>query len=229
MADAPIIPLALIGIGGYLSWFAVRYWATDVEWPTDPVKAVLTGQPIPQGKKEALVGLVTPSATAGAQAVIDLINQQNAAGGTGDDFGAKVAAKALTYQGTGYVFGGNASVPGQWDCSSFVSKVLSGDFGLQLPGGGHWGDAGYPPHAHGPGSTAFMLYGTGVNPLQVRAGDLVVSVEHIGIAISGTQMISAQQPSTGTRVSGFPAGFPAGPPVYRRPPYPVFAGPPAAR
>ena len=139
-----------------------------------------------------------------------------AADGQASGGGDRIAAQALKYIGSGYVFGGRADRVGDWDCSSFVSKVLGQDLGLPLPGGGRWGAPGYPPNAHGPGSTAYMLYGTGIEHSQVQSGDLVVSVEHIGIAISPTQMISAQSPSSGTAIGDFPAGFPAGPPVYRR-------------
>ena len=37
MDSANILPLALIGIGGYLTWFAVHYWARG-GWPTAPVR-----------------------------------------------------------------------------------------------------------------------------------------------------------------------------------------------
>ena len=45
--DAPVIPVALVMIGGYLAWFGIHYWRRDVTWPTDPVKAVLQGKPVP--------------------------------------------------------------------------------------------------------------------------------------------------------------------------------------
>jgi len=45
--DAPVIPLVLLGMGMYLAWFGVHYWRSDVRWPTDPVKAALTGRPLP--------------------------------------------------------------------------------------------------------------------------------------------------------------------------------------
>jgi hypothetical protein len=47
VGDAPIIPIILIGIGAYLAWFAIHYWDSSTKWPTDPVKAVLTGKPLP--------------------------------------------------------------------------------------------------------------------------------------------------------------------------------------
>jgi hypothetical protein len=215
--STPIIPIVIIGTGLYLAWFGVHYWMSDVKWPSDPIKAVLTGQPIPAGGAAPsgfLQGVSKgPFPGAGGAAGSAVVPSSTDA----------VAIAALKYQGAGYVWAGPGAPVGNWDCSSFVSKVLGEDLGLPLPGGGHFGDLGYPPHAHGPGSTAYMLYGTGIDQSQVQAGDLIVSVEHIGIAISPTQMISAQQPSTGTAVSSFPAGFPGGPPVYRR--VPVSAAP----
>ena len=44
---APVIPLLLIGIGGYLAWFGVHYWRQDLKWPSDPVESVLQGQGLP--------------------------------------------------------------------------------------------------------------------------------------------------------------------------------------
>lgn len=49
VGDAPVIPLVIIGTGMYLAWFGVHYWRSDTKWPTDPVKAVLQGKPVPAG------------------------------------------------------------------------------------------------------------------------------------------------------------------------------------
>lgn len=201
---AKTLPLAVAVAGGYLAWFGVKYWRSDVTWPTDPIKGVLTGQGLPPATRSDSQVKYTFGQTA-----TDVANAVT---------GSVVANAALKYRGQGYVWGGNASSPGQWDCSSFVSYVLGHDLGMTLPGGGKWGDPGYPPHAHGPTTLQYMLYGTGIDLSQVNAGDLIVSVEHIGIAISTTEMISAQDPSSGTGVAGFPQGFPSGPPVYRRVP-----------
>jgi hypothetical protein len=43
----PVMPVILLGIGGYLAWFGTHYFGSNTKWPTDPVKAVLTGKPIP--------------------------------------------------------------------------------------------------------------------------------------------------------------------------------------
>lgn len=47
VGSAPVIPLIMMGIGGYLAWFGIHYWRRDVKWPSDPVKAILTGKGLP--------------------------------------------------------------------------------------------------------------------------------------------------------------------------------------
>ena len=43
-----VIPLVILGIGGYLAWFGVKYWRSQsVAWPSDPIKAILQGKPLP--------------------------------------------------------------------------------------------------------------------------------------------------------------------------------------
>ena len=44
---APIIPILLIAVGGYLTWFGVHYWRQDLKWPSDPIKAALQGKGLP--------------------------------------------------------------------------------------------------------------------------------------------------------------------------------------
>jgi hypothetical protein len=57
VGDAPIIPILLIGIGGYIAWFAIHYWADPaVIWPSDPVKAVLQGGGLPAHTTAAAAG-----------------------------------------------------------------------------------------------------------------------------------------------------------------------------
>ena len=47
-----VVPLFMIGIGLYLSWFGVHYWRdSSVKWPTDPIKAALTGKGLPTATK----------------------------------------------------------------------------------------------------------------------------------------------------------------------------------
>jgi hypothetical protein len=199
IAESPILPLALLTIGGYLAWFGVHYWRSDVKWPTDPIKALLTAKPIPAG---GVVG------DAKADAVAGLFQAQPAGGVVGSGAGiasllagggnSAIAADALKYQGQGYQFGGRADVPGNWDCSSFLFYVLAHDMGLSVLGG-TWGAPGYPPHAHGPTAVQYKMYGTGV--ATPAAGDIVAWNTHCGIALDANRIIAARTPSEGTGIS----------------------------
>lgn len=132
---------------------------------------------------------------------VDLPSGGNTAVGASSATGQAIANKALSYAGQGYVWGGRADRPGDWDCSSFVSYVLGHDFGMTLPGGHRYGDPGYPPHSHGPVTTDFYRLGTQVPRSQVQAGDLLIWHPHCGIAISSTTMVSARSQRTGTGTS----------------------------
>lgn len=190
---SPVIPVALLVIGGYLTWFAVHYFKSDVKWPTDPIKSVLAG------------GDITTVTYTGEQqrigAVKANLSQFIGQGASNSPIGTNaIAAAAQRYIGQGYVWGGSAAQPGDWDCSSFVSYVLGHDLGLPLPGG-HWGDPGFPPNAHGPVTGSYLLYGTPIDRTALAAGDLVVWSSHMGIAISNTEIISARDPQEGVGVS----------------------------
>jgi Lysozyme like domain len=77
IGDAPILPISLLVAGGYLAWFGVHYWrSANVKWPTDPVKAVLTGQAVPAN---------TPSTTAADALTADFAGSGGP--GTGDTEG----------------------------------------------------------------------------------------------------------------------------------------------
>ena len=136
--------------------------------------------------------------------------------------GAAIAADAMRYVGRGYVFGGNASAPGDWDCSSFVSYVLGHDLNMPLPGG-RWGQPGFPPSSHGPVVETYASW-SGAVPIsvgQAGAGDLVLFVGigaggHMGIVLGPNKMISALNSQQGTLVSPILGYGPVGvPPVYR--------------
>lgn len=216
VGDAPVLPVAMIVSGLYLCWFAIHYWASDVKWPTDPLKAILMGKGLP----------VSDKGSAAAQAIAN-VPAALAAGGAGMAAGAGAVAEAMgapgsisgdaqKYIGAGYVFGGPADKPGNWDCSSFASYVLGHDLGHVLPGGGHYGDAGYPPHTHGPTTLSYMLYGTAVSRSQIQPGDIIVSSEHMGFVISETQYVSARTPAKGVGIDNLSDPFPGGSPVFRR-------------
>jgi cell wall-associated NlpC family hydrolase len=200
VSDAPVIPVILLVIGGYLTWFGVHYWRSNVKWPSDPIKSLLTtGQSgdigaaaataVDQVEAQAFAAKIGAEAPAGVQTT-----------GSGSATGTAIAQDALKYQGQGYVFGGNASSPGHWDCSSFVSYVLGHDFSLPLPGG-KWGDPGFPPHSHGPTTGTYLLYGSPITRANIQPGDLVVWATHMGIVINSSQIVAARTTSTGTGIS----------------------------
>lgn len=53
LGRAPLIPLVILGTGIYLTWFGVHYWRSDVKWPTDPIKDLLTGKGLPAANTPA--------------------------------------------------------------------------------------------------------------------------------------------------------------------------------
>ncbi len=136
--------------------------------------------------------------------------------------GDQIAADALRYKGQGYVYGGTARGPGDWDCSSFVSYVLGRDLGLSLPGG-KFGAPGFPPGSHGPVVESYASWRGAVTVGAPGArGDLVCFVGqgpngHIGIVLGPDQMVSALDDASGTLVSPITGyGPPGAPVVYRR-------------
>lgn len=137
--------------------------------------------------------------------------------------GAQIAAAGRRYNGQGYVYGGNASRPGDWDCSSFVSYVLGHDLGMGLPGG-RWGGPGMPPAVHGPVVLSYVTWAS-ADPVpagQEAAGDLacfagVGTGGHMGIVLGPNQMVSALNSSQGTLITPIQGyGPPGAPLVYRR-------------
>ena len=182
--SAPLIPVLMITIGGYCAWYAVHYWRdTQQKWPSDPLKSFLTGKGLPKPQPK------TPYSEEFKGFSEELKNAGSGGGGTAvtaSVTSSAIANDALKYQGEGYVWGGNADRPGNWDCSSFVSYVLGHDLGLPLPGG-HWGDPGFPPNSHGPTTTEYLVFGQPINRSQVQAGDLIVWADHIAIATNPSQ------------------------------------------
>jgi cell wall-associated NlpC family hydrolase len=133
-----------------------------------------------------------------------------------------LARLAARFIGFGYVYGGNASRPGVWDCSSFISYLLH-QARLALPGPGKWGDPAYPPNEHGPVVMDYANWDGATTVGTPQAGDLCIWVGdgpngHIGIAISGTEMVSALNPQDGTIKTAInPSIGPAGAPlIFRR-------------
>lgn len=123
--------------------------------------------------------------------------------------GAQVAADAVRYLGHGYVSGG-------WDCSGMVNHVLSADLGMAIPGYKPGEFQGPPPH--GPVVGDYLSWGGAETiPGPPLPGDLCIfgPDTHIGIAVTGTTMVSALNPELGTRITPIDGAAP-GVLVYRR-------------
>lgn len=114
---------------------------------------------------------------------------------------AAIATDAMQYEGkVPYVWGGKTPDPG-WDCYGFLTYVLHHDMGYNLPNNTY---TGY---------LEFLSWGQqyAIPQSQVQAGDIVIWPTHCGIAISPTEMISAENPSAGTKVATFANGGPLTP------------------
>lgn len=128
------------------------------------------------------------------------------AGGSGS--GSSIANAALKYQGYPYVWGGRTpgvftgnGWSGGWDCYGFTTYVLHHDLGYNLPNNNY---SGYIEMLSWGGATK-------ISASQIQAGDILLWPTHTGIAISSTEMISAENPSAGTKIDTFQGGGPLAP------------------
>jgi cell wall-associated NlpC family hydrolase len=122
--------------------------------------------------------------------------------GTGQ-LGSRMLDAAMPYAGkVPYRWGG--ATPAGWDCSGFVTWVLVHDLG----------QTNLPSRTHTM-SGQFLFWGGAqtVPAAQAAPGDLVCWSGHIGINIDGQRMISALNPSEGTKISAI---WRTPPPVFRR-------------
>lgn len=119
--------------------------------------------------------------------------------GTGTATGSTIANAALKYEGAPYVWGGKT--PSGWDCYGFLTYVLHHDLGYNLPNNTYMG------------YLEFLSWGQKyqIDEAQVQPGDIVIWPTHCGIAVSATTMISAENPSAGTKVATFREGGPLTP------------------
>lgn len=134
-------------------------------------------------------------------------------GGIGASPGIAVAGSlvqtALASQGHCYKFGGTpgANGAGCWDCSSACNWWLT-QAGYTIPGGA------WNPATHGPDTLSYLAWGGAVTightASQAQAGDLLVWQSHMGICTGPDQMISALNPTDGTKVTTIEQGAPGG-------------------
>src|SRR5215831_6402056 len=82
--------------------------------------------------------------------------------------------------------------PHGWDCSGAFNYVANHDCGMAIPG--------YAPHTfagltHGPNTLVYQIWlpahATRVNRVSVQANDVCLWQTHMGVAVDGTQYVSA--------------------------------------
>lgn len=116
--------------------------------------------------------------------------------GTGSGNGQAIADFAMQFQGDAYVAAGRA--PGGFDCSGFTCYVVMNTMGIDI-GGSPEGQVGFgSPVEFGawePGDLVFFAN-------TFRAG-----VSHVGIAIGGSQMIHAENESSGVTISDITSDY----------------------
>lgn len=96
--------------------------------------------------------------------------------------GAQIVAKAISYRGVPYVWGGKT--PAGWDCSGFVSYIYA-QFGMKVPSG----------------SAAIRNIGKKVPYSQARPGDILWWPGHVAISLGDGRNFAALNPRKGTDYS----------------------------
>jgi peptidoglycan DL-endopeptidase CwlO len=185
----PGVPLALVAGGAVLVYSGVEN--TPV---ADVFRSLSKGQAPKPGPFPA-----APDISGVAQAGIEPT-------GPGSATGVAIAQDALQYKGAGYAWDGSPALGiGNWDCSSFCNWVIGHDEGMAIP---EFPAGTYDGSSHGPSSFIWAAWTgcktIGTDPSAAQAGDLCIwmnAVGHIGIAIGGGQMISALDPTDGTKVT----------------------------
>lgn len=183
--------VAATGVGLLFVWSGIRGWsvtglATDIIQGKRPSQTETLGLTAPQSQGAGSAGSnASPSSSSSSN----------------------VANEALKYQGHCYVFGG---APGPdasrcWDCSSFVNWIVGHKLGMAIPG---YGPGKYNGSVHGPPTGMWGVWPGlhRVSRSQVQAGDIIVWTGHMGIAISNSHMISAEDPVDKTRIGPIDGG-----------------------
>lgn len=192
MARLNGIALAAAGAGALFMWSGIRGGGI-----LPNLQNLIAGKPPSDTGANPITPVITPGAgitVAGPSPI-----------------GNAIASTALAYQGHCYQFGGAPGTAGQgcWDCSSFANWVIGHDMAMAIPG---YRAGTYSGTAHGPPTLAWLAWiGSGVTRIprsQLAAGDIACWQTHMGIAISNTEMISAQTPQSGTQVSAIDGFIP---------------------
>jgi hypothetical protein len=184
--------LAVTGIGALFVWSGIKGWSV-----LGTIGDLVTGN-----QPNQLVS--TPLAIVSSAGAVG--RGESAGSATG------LAAIGLQYIGHAYRFGGAPGKNGEnpWDCSSFVNYVVAVKGGLAIPGNG----AGkYTGAVHGPPTGAWATW-SGMQTIkrsEVQAGDIVVWLGHMGLAISNTEVVNALNSQSKTRVSNIDSVHARGP------------------
>jgi len=192
--------LAVTGIGLVFVWSGIKGWS---------VLGTL-GDAVSGKKPSQAVTVPLQLGNAGSAAPIPATGNSFAVIGGGAN--SNLATIFMGYQGHAYHFGGapgkDASKP--WDCSSAVNYVVAVRGGRAIPG---YGPGKYQGNSHGPPTGTWAVWSGMVTIPRsaVQAGDILVWLGHMGMAISNTQMISALNPKEGTKVGNINAGVGRGP------------------
>jgi hypothetical protein len=192
--------LASVAIGTLFVWSGVKGWSVLAT-----IGDIIKGGPPAQTE-------VIPLTVAGEGIISGAVGGATA-GITGAGMGAAIAAEAVKWVGHPYRYAGAPGLDGKgfWDCSSFCNYIYAVKFGLPIPG---YGPGKWQGQNHGPPTMSWAVW-PGVKNVardQVQAGDVIVWVGHMGIAISNTHVVHATNPKKGT-VIGTIAGAGSGKPV----------------
>lgn len=198
MAEINGKALTAVAVGTLFVWSGVKGWSV-----------LATIGDIVKGNKPT-GGTPTPLVVAGAA--------DGATGGayvggaiTGTGMGAAIAAEGVKWVGHPYRYAGAPGLDGSgyWDCSSFANFIYGIKFGLPIPG---YGPGKWNGSNHGPPTMSWNVWPgiTNVTREEVQAGDVILWIGHMGIAISNTHMVHAPNPKRGTvidriEVEGKPA------------------------
>jgi cell wall-associated NlpC family hydrolase len=191
--------LIAAGGGAILLWSGLR----GKKW-SNVVRSLISGHPITTTTELPIT--TSPAAyTAGSQ-----LGAGVAASGALTATGQAIASDAMSYEGSGYTWGGVPGAHGRtWDCSSFVNAVVGRDLHLAIP---MYKAGAYNGQSHGP-VTGIWLIWPGcftIKRQDAAPGDIVVWPTHMGIVIGPGQMISAYDTARGTTTTSISGGGPTG-------------------
>jgi hypothetical protein len=85
LGNAPVIPIIIIGIGAYITWFAIHYWSSStVIYPTSPLKQILTGKGLPDNSVTDPTAGIDSAVTAAEAAGQNQTSVSQVSGDTGN-------------------------------------------------------------------------------------------------------------------------------------------------